>query len=153
MNNAHTIAMQWLAEWHTASLATVSDDGLPHACNIQFALVDEQLIFVSSPDSAHAGHIADSPRVAMTTYAHTQTPDQIHGVQLHGSVSVPSGDALARATDAYLRGLGLAPQQWQARVQSQTLYCVTPDWIRVIDNRRGFGFKLEWAAAADEVDA
>jgi uncharacterized protein YhbP (UPF0306 family) len=29
-------------------------------------------------------------------------------------------------------------------IKSNQLYAFTPAWIRLVDNRRGFGFKQEW---------
>jgi len=148
MDDAYNTAAQWLSQWRTASLATVGEESLPRACNIQFAWIEQQLIFVSSPDSAHAQHIAKSQYVALTVYAHIDTPPQIHGVQLHGTACGLVGDDRESAIAAYLNVLELSDTpQWRQKIAKQMVYAIDPFWIRVIDNRQGFGFKQEWSKA------
>ncbi|NJL30135.1 MAG: hypothetical protein HC898_00075 [Phycisphaerales bacterium] len=32
---------------------------------------------------------------------------------------------------------------WCKAVESQSFFCITPMWVRWLDNRKGFGFKVE----------
>ncbi len=138
---------QFLATWRTASVATIDERGFPHAANVQFAFDDLQhLYFVSSPDSAHSRHMEMEPAVAMTIYAQVDTPDQIHGVQLHGRCqAITDPDALERAWSCYTQAFPfvLRNTQLEQRMRGEQFYRVQPSWIRYIDNRRGFGFKVE----------
>lgn len=139
----------FLRSWRTAGLATVNADAEPHAANVQYALGDDEslpLYFVSSLRSAHSQHIALEPRIAMTIYAHTDEPDQIHGVQLHG-LCARIDDAVAshHAWNVYTKRFPFITENplLEERVRGEQFYRVTPTWLRWIDNRRGFGFKLE----------
>ena len=134
----------------TASLATTDERGRPHAADVWFASDDRlRLYFVSSPDSAHARHLAREGRVALTVYARTDRPDQVHGVQIHGRCS-PIEDAAGRqeawAIYAARFPFVAAPPYRQA-VEAQRFYVVAPVWLRWIDNRKGFGFKVEHGEA------
>lgn len=141
----------FLAVCRTASLATVAPDGMPHNANVQFAAHGAgaalDLWWVSSPGSAHSQHVAQRPRAAVTVYAHADAPDQIHGLQARGTIApgLTPGDAgydqaLARYAAKYPFVSG---PPFDAALAKQALYRFTPTWIRWIDNRRGFGWKVE----------
>lgn len=137
----------FLAGCTTASLATVDERCRPHACNIWYAsTADLVMYFVSSPATAHASHIARDPAVALTVYAHVAEPSQIHGLQLHGRCEMLIADAdRAAALAVYSARYPTitANEMFRARIASERFYRVTPSWLRWIDNRRGFGFKVE----------
>lgn len=137
----------FLAGCTTASLATIDEQGRPHACNIWYACTADLLMyFVSSPAAAHASHIARDPAVAVTVYAHVAEPSQIHGLQLHGRCEMLVTDAdraAALAVYAARYPAITANEQFRKRIASERFYRVTPSWLRWIDNRRGFGFKVE----------
>ncbi len=145
----------FLAVCRTASLATVDDDGAPHNANVQFAhgsiggqaSAPFDLWWVSSPTSAHSRHLTARPRAAVTVYAHADAPDQIRGIQARGTVTpaLTPGDA---AYPAALRRYAakypfVDTPPFDAAVARQGLYRFRPQWIRWIDNRRGFGWKVE----------
>ncbi len=137
---------RFLADCRTASLATVSPEGRPHAANVQYAHDERlRLYFVSSAESAHGRHIGDGVEVAATIYAHNDQPEQIRGLQIHGRcrpVSIESENN--RIWELYVGKFAFA-QTYPMRqaLQMQTFFELTPRWIRWIDNRRGFGWKTE----------
>ena len=147
----------FLATCRTASVAT-SDAALgPHAANVQF-VSDEawRLYWVSSPDARHSRDVVADPRAAVTIYAHDDRPDQIRGLQLHGQVRVITDDAAwQRVWDLYTARFTFIkdnPVLTQA-VRSQRFYVFTPTWLRWIDNRRGFGWKVETRRFEDSASA
>jgi uncharacterized protein YhbP (UPF0306 family) len=136
-----------LEQSRTASLATVDDDGRPHAANVQFA-VDEalSLYFVSSPRSAHGRHTAVRREVAITVYSHDDTqPAQLRGLQMHGRCQMLTAtEDWDRAWRLYsARFPFVAGEPFASLVKLQAFFRVTPTWVRWIDNRSGFGFKVE----------
>lgn len=137
---------------NTASLSTVDPEGKPHACNLWFAMDDQQRIyFVSSLESAHSRHVIHSGQVALTVYAETDHPRHIRGAQIHGRcVAVPpppEGDANAwqHAWDTYMDKYPflLEDEMFRKAVEAQSFFCIVPHWVRWTDNRKGFGFKVE----------
>jgi uncharacterized protein YhbP (UPF0306 family) len=151
---------EFLATWRTASLATVDDQGRPHAANIWYACAavntgsdqprpwPKPLFFVSNPDSAHSLHLARRPEVALTIYAHTDQAQQIHGLQMHGlchMIEQPSErDQAMQIFSVRFPELATSPAIL-GRLESERFYRIDVTWLRWIDNRRGFGFKVEMA--------
>ncbi len=131
----------------TLSLATVDDDGQPHAANLQYAIDDQlRLIFLSNPASAHSLHIARNHQIAATVYAEVRSPTEIHGVQLHGRCAALDDQAKREAALAVFADrypFIQADDAIRARVDAETVYRITPTWLRLIDNRKGFGWKAE----------
>lgn len=148
-------ALTLLATCRTASLATVDTDGQPHAANIQYAFDGQlNLYFVSSPDAAHSRHIAQKPAVAVAVYDHHDSePALIHGLQLHAratAISDPVERAKALALYTARFPFITTEPKLAAAVERQSFYKLTPTWLRLIDNRRGFGWKVEMDLVANE---
>jgi len=130
----------------TLSLATVNEEGQPHAANLWFAN-DEQFCFyfVSDPGSEHSKHIARDPRVGLTVYAHLDEADQIHGIQAHGECRQIDGTESASALGLFCTKFPAvaASHTIRDRLKGERFYRVKPTWLRWVDNRRGFGWKYE----------
>ncbi|MEM1107200.1 MAG: pyridoxamine 5'-phosphate oxidase family protein [Planctomycetota bacterium] len=143
----------FLATCRTASLATVDSApgsiGQPHACNIQYAHADGFCLhWVSSPNAAHSQHLAANPRAAVTVYAHQDVPELIHGLQFHGEVDLVIEHGQAewhRVWDLYTSKYEFVNSmpQLRAAAEKQNFYRFRPTWLRWIDNRKGFGWKVE----------
>lgn len=150
-DTAQLLAAAFLKQMRTASLATVDGQSQPHAANIQYVWTDiNRLCFLSSEQSRHAKDIYHQPVVAMSVYDHDDRPEMIRGVQLHGrcmSITQPS------ARDAIMKQYAerypiVNTEAFTSIVARQTLYEVTPTWLRWIDNQTRFGFKVEWSLDA-----
>ncbi|XAL99384.1 pyridoxamine 5'-phosphate oxidase family protein [Phycisphaeraceae bacterium D3-23] len=136
----------FLIAHRTMSLATVDADGAPHAANVQYVSDDAwNLYWVSSPESAHSLHLAERPGAAVTAYAHTDAPDQIHGLQMHGRANaVQNEKAIALVRKLYDATYPFtAEPPYRDAIDAQTFYRLRPTWLRWIDNRRGFGWSYE----------
>ena len=137
-----------LAGCRTATVATVDEHDRPHAANVQYVHDDRsRLYFVSNPDSAHARHIARTGHVAVTVYAHQdQRPNDIHGLQLRGACQLLDDPKDRQyAHNLYLTKYPFVAETTELlhAVEAEQFYRVTPTWIRWIDNREQFGFKVE----------
>ncbi len=135
--------LDFLAAHNTLTLATVGEDGQPHAAALFYAFTPElQLIFLSEPDTLHARHIGEGAPAAVTIQADGQDWQRITGLQMHGMVR-PAGDS---ARQTYLaRFPFIARTETLARaLKDVRFYEITPAWARLIDNRLGFGHKQEW---------
>jgi len=141
---------EFLTHQRTASLATVAADGSPHVADVWFVSdARMQLYFVSSPQAAHSQHLARDSRVALTVHAPGDDPGSIHGLQIHGTCAViPAGMERAEIQALYMQRYPFLATAavLLARLRTEEFYQVTPAWMRWIDNRRGFGFKVEWQA-------
>ena len=133
----------FLASATTLGLATVDEQGQPHAANVNFAASpDLNLYFVSNSASAHARHIAQRPRVAATVYAPFRAPKEIRGVQLRGPCSAIAEGEFESAWRIFQRKFEYA-SSFEQRIRSEQFYRIAPEWFRYIDNSVRFGFKWE----------
>jgi uncharacterized protein YhbP (UPF0306 family) len=126
------------------TLATTGEDGSPHAAAVYFA-ADEQncLYFFSEASSQHACDLQSRPLAAVTIQPPAHSYQEIHGLQARGSVRpVPPGEEWQRAFALYQAKFPFVAHM-QDVLARNTLYVFTPRWLRLLDNRRGFGFKEE----------
>lgn len=140
-------AAAFLKTVRTASLATTDTCSLPHAANIQFFSDDDCcLYFLSSEKSLHARHVAQQHLVAVSVYDHDDRPQMIRGVQMHGRcIAVVSQMRREMLLSLYGAKFPIATDpSFIQIVNRQTLFEIQPTWVRWIDNRVQFGFKLEW---------
>lgn len=128
------------------TLATRGPGGAPHAAAVYFA-ADERLhlYFFSDPESQHARDLIRDRRAAVAFHPECEGWEDIRGVQMRGEVrAVPPGETWDRAWDIYVDKFPFVSDLQDAVAQNQ-LYVFVPHWIRLVDNRKGFGFKQEWA--------
>ncbi|RME78086.1 MAG: pyridoxamine 5'-phosphate oxidase [Chloroflexi bacterium] len=137
---------QFLAEHTTLTLATVGEDGRPQAAALFYAETPAlHLIFISEAKTRHSRNIASNPRIAATIQSDGQSWSEIQGLQLEGLCEPLSGKDAARARQVYLDKFPFIGQNkvLEMALSLVTFYRITPTWIRLIDNRRGFGHKEE----------
>ena len=134
----------------TMTLATTGVGG-PHAAPVYFASGETlRLYFFSEETSQHSRDIASDPRAAAAIYPEGQDWQDIHGLQLRGEViAVAPGAEWESAWEHYVAKFPFAAGLKEI-VRRNRLYVFAPDWIRLVDNRRGFGFKKEWALSREE---
>lgn len=142
----------FLATCRTASLATVDADGAPANANVQYATDDALNVYwVSSPSSQHSVNLERERRVALTVYAHDDRAENIHGLQVRAEAeAIEPGEPTQRAFDLYTAKFAFiaANPQLRAAVEKQRFYVARPTWLRWIDNRVGFGHKVEMSVDA-----
>lgn len=140
-----TPALADLLALSTMTLATQDAQGQPHAAPVYFAAgPDLGLYFFSEASSQHSQDTARDPRAAAAIYPEAADWQAIRGLQLRGVVHpLAPGQpwetawALYAAKFPFVKALKLV-------VARNTLYVLRPTWLRLVDNRRGFGFKQEW---------
>lgn len=145
---------QMLAQHHTLTLATVSAGG-PWSATVFYAS-DEvfNLYFVSDHRTRHAKDMAGDPRVALAINADVDNWDDVRGLQIEGIAEKATGAERVKALALYLakfasvKALFNAPKSADEKTIAERLkhtdfWRVTPRYIRLIDNRRGFGFRQE----------
>ena len=142
-----------LLDLSTLSLSTAGSDGEPHAAAVYFA-VGEALgfYFFSDEGSQHSQDVGRDPRAAAAIYPECRDWQDIRGLQLRGEVRAvepgPEWDAAWKIYEAKFPFVS----ELRAVVSRNTLYVFEPLWIRLVDNRRGFGFKEEWVIPRREED-
>jgi uncharacterized protein YhbP (UPF0306 family) len=125
----------FVRQHHVMTLAT-AQDGIPYAAPLFYAY-DEQnnrFVFASGNETEHTVQMQKNPEVAAAVYLETKTVGKIQGVQIRGRVV----SADAEDTKSYY---GRFPY---ARALQPTLWRLEPHWMKLTDNRLGFGTKLIW---------
>ncbi|MCX7837846.1 MAG: pyridoxamine 5'-phosphate oxidase family protein [Anaerolineae bacterium] len=141
----------FLAAHNTLTLATVNDDGTPHACDLFYAQVGTTFYFLSDPQTRHVHNLTREPRVAVTIHGDARGWQEIRGVQIIGiAARVTRRTERARAFAAYIRKYAFV-RAMLPRVEMLgrahptfgvvELYKIVPRWVRWIDNTRRFGYK------------
>ncbi len=141
----------YLAAQHVMTLATHGADG-PWAAAVFYAELDDGLIFLSSPHSRHAGHLAHDSHCAAAIHGGADDWSTIRGIQLEGRVESLQGDARAQARARYGEKFPFARPAVAVAPILQALARV--HWYRLriarlyfIDNARGFGKRQVFEAA------
>lgn len=131
----------------TLTLAYADGDGAPRACAVFYALLPEgSPVFLSSVRTRHGGRLARDGRVGFTAHADGQDWTTLTGVQGTGRCRIATGDERERADRVYRERypfVGRAAALARA-LASAELWVLEPDELRLVDNRRRFGHKVEW---------
>lgn len=139
---------------HTATLATTGEDG-PWAATVFFASdADLNLYFVSDHRTRHGRHLAARPEAAVAINPDCSTWGEVNGLQLIGCVQILEGMDRVAGLRRYLARFHDVGTLFETprnadeeiiarRLKAAHLYRLKPRWIRLIDNRRGFGYKEE----------
>ena len=139
-----------LGEETTLSLATTGEDG--QACVAPlFYVVDENLslYWLSSESSLHSLNLTTTPRAAATVYCGVENWRKIRGVQLRGTVrKITDPERRKALLKSYCERFKLG-RVFRPALRLSTLYSFQPDFIRYIDNARGFGYKFELTRGPD----
>jgi len=153
-----------LLKLSTMTLATVGNDGQPHAAAVYFA-ADEtafsakltvtssqispaesslSIFFFSDLSSQHSLDLAINPRAAVTIYPEVFEWQQIRGLQMRGEVQlIPKGAGWDYAWSLYQAKFSFV-STLKPIVRRNALYRFIPTWLRWLDNRTRLGFKKEW---------
>ena len=136
-----------LEETTTMVLGTRMPDGTPRATPLFFATDDSlRPIFLSDPASVHSRNLAASPQASAAMYPEEGDWRKLRGVQMTGLARALDGSEAEAARRTYARRFPFVAELASAMAASR-MYAFTPSWVRLIDNRRGFGFQQEWSLA------
>lgn len=128
--------VKFIKRHHVMTLATVDGDGAPYCCNAFYGY-DEQrevLVFASNLDTTHAEQMVKEPRVAASIVLETKVVGKLQGLQITGRVV--SGDDQDR--ECYIAKFPFAA------VAPLTLWRLELEFVKLTDNRLGFGKKIIW---------
>ena len=115
---------------------------------------DLRLYFVSDHRTRHGREMAANSLVAGAVNPDCDNWGEVRGVQLEGRVEVVDGVQRLAALKTYLakfpdvRAMFERPRDRNEetigqRLKAANFYRLTPDWLRLIDNSRWFGYKEE----------
>lgn len=155
MDQADREPIRRMLEAHnTLSLATCGGEK-PWAASLFFASDRKlNLYFVSDYRTRHARDIEACADVVATVNADCKLWTEVKGLQIEGRVTQLTGVDRLNGLRIYLarfadvKALFEAPKSPDEetiaeRLKAANLYRIEPRWIRLIDNSKWFGYKLE----------
>jgi uncharacterized protein len=124
---------------HVFTLATVSGDQ-PWCANCFYVYLTNEniLAFTSGLKTRHIKEALENKKIAGSVVLETRIIGKIQGIQFTGIVEEPVGDLAETVKNAYLRRFPVA------MLMDTTMWILRPDYIKMTDNRLGFGKKLIW---------
>ncbi len=139
MTTIENTILDFIKEHHIFTLAT-SSNNQPYTCTCFYVYMAEENMFVFTSDIT-TKHIVDTlnqPCVAGAIALETSIIGKIRGIQFTGKIKKLEGKELSSAKIAYIKKFPIA------LLAKTTLWGITPDFIKMTDNRLGFGKKLIW---------
>jgi uncharacterized protein YhbP (UPF0306 family) len=140
-NNLPERMIEFIHEHHILTLAT-SRDGQPYCTTCFYVYLEKEnaFVFTSDAKTRHGEEMTDDDRVAAAIALETKTVGKIRGLQITGNVHIPNKDVEKLARKAYLKAFPYAI------LKPSELWILKPSYIKMTDNRLGFGKKLIWNA-------
>ena len=133
--------LKFIDEHHVLSLA-ISRENQPYCASCYYAYIPKtnRFLFTSDHDTRHIRDVIEGNnyRAAGTIALETRMVGKIRGIQFTGLLEELSGEPLKECRAAYLKAFPFA------RLIPLHLWSLTPDFIKMTDNRLGFGKKLVW---------
>lgn len=131
--------IKFIEKHHVLTLATACE-GVPYCANCFYAYSSElnAFIFSSDKDTKHIRDLECGNYVAASVVLETKAVGKIRGLQINGFMAEPEGELLKKAEKRYLKRFPYA------RLMETTLWLLRPNFIKMTDNRLGFGKKLIW---------
>ncbi|MGC8884544.1 MAG: pyridoxamine 5'-phosphate oxidase family protein [Bryobacteraceae bacterium] len=129
-------------------LSVATADGGSHAAPVYFVRAGGfALYWLSSPESLHSREIARTGAAAAAVFRPSRRWTDLRGIQMRGRASrVRKSRAIL---EKYREKFGLG-RELDAVIARSSLYVIEPVWMRLIDNRRGFGWNMEWDFSTDQ---
>lgn len=139
MNPIPDRIIKFINKHHLLSLATQDKHG-PWCCSCFYVYLPRENIFVvtSDYDTKHIQNLDNSINVSGTIALETKIIGKIRGIQFTGVMKELAGEKLKIAKRAYLKRFPVAI------AMKTTLWEISPNLLKMTDNRLGFGKKLIW---------
>jgi len=130
---------EFIRQHHVLTLAT-SANGKPWCANCFYAYLEDHnmFVFTSDENTRHIQEVKINPEVSGSIVLETKIIGKIQGIQFTGLLFMPGDELFTSAKCAYLRRFPFAA------LMNTTLWVLKINYIKMTDNRLGFGKKLIW---------
>lgn len=146
MNLPEQRILDFIGEHHILTLAIAGANGPWCAtCFYAYDAAANRFILTSDDDTRHIADwiVAGSGSVAGTIALETKMVGKIRGIQFSGSMQRLEGETARKAKKLYVKTFPIAA------LAPLTLWELKPGFIKMTDNRLGFGKKLIWQGERD----
>jgi len=139
MTKIDTKIIKFIKEHHVLTLAT-SNNNKPYCANCFYAYLEDEnaLVFTSDEDTKHIKDTEQQNYVAGSIVLETKIVGKIQGIQFNGKLYSPENEMLKKAKKKYMKKFPFAV------LMKTTLWVLDLSFIKMTDNRLGFGNKLIW---------
>jgi uncharacterized protein YhbP (UPF0306 family) len=144
MNKLEKRIIDFIKEHHVLTMAT-SKNNQPYCANCFYAYLEDEnaFVFTSDMDTKHIKDALEENYVAGSVVLETKVVGKIQGIQFNGYLHKPQDEMLSKAKKAYLKRFPVAA------LMKTTLWILDLTFIKMTDNRLGFGKKLIWEKEPD----
>ncbi len=139
MNIPDSKFIKFIKKHHVLTMAT-SVDNRPWCANCFYAFSEDEpmFVFTSDQETKHASDAMKNKHVAGSVVLETSVVGKIQGLQFTGMMYEPKGEFLKRANSVYMKRFPFAA------LMDTHLWVIELDYMKLTDNRLGFGKKLIW---------
>lgn len=139
MNHPEKRIVDFINEHHVLTLATCVENQ-PWCANCFYVYLEDEncFVFTSDDETRHVKEVVMNTKVAASVVLETNVVGKIQGIQLTGSMLRPEDNLDSKVKMAYLKKFPFAA------LMKTSLWVLKPDFIKMTDNRLGFGKKLIW---------
>lgn len=131
--------VKFFRKHHVLTIATsVENEPWCASCFYVFLEEEDSLVFTTDGNTRHGKEFLMNPSVSGSVVLETMIIGKIRGIQFSGIVSEPGGELLEKAKNAYIKRFPVAS------LLDLNLWIVKLNFIKMTDNRFGFGKKLIW---------
>ncbi len=131
--------IRFFKKHHVLTIATtVGNEPWCANCFYVYLEAENSLVFTTGGETRHGKEFGENPLVAGSVVLETMVIGRIRGIQFQGMVSEPEGEMLSKAKWAYLKKFP------PAILMDTNLWLVKLTFIKMTDNRFGFGKKVIW---------
>lgn len=146
MNNPDKKFVKFINKHHVLTLATSVND-IPYCANCFYVYLENEKMFVFTSDN-ETKHVQDALKnnyVGGSIVLETNVVGKIQGIQFNGIMNLPEGDLKKTANKAYMKRYPFA------KLMNTQLWVLELDFLKLTDNRLGFGKKLIWRKNSSKV--
>ena len=131
--------IDFISDHHVLTLSTVKD-GQPYTSNCFYVYLPEQnmFVFTSDKETRHGSEMLNNPKVGANIVLETKAIGKIQGLQIMGIGEELQSEELKKAKRAYLKKYPYAV------LKLETMWGLKVNFLKLTDNRLGFGKKLIW---------
>lgn len=139
MNHPEKRIIDFINQHHVLTLATCVENN-PWCANCFYVYLEDEncLVFTSDDATKHVQDVSANSKVAGSVVLETGIVGKIRGIQFRGIMEIPQNDLASKAKLAYLKKFPVAV------LMKTSLWIVKLNYIKMTDNRLGFGKKLIW---------
>jgi uncharacterized protein len=137
--------IEFIHKHHVLTLAT-SCNNEPYCANCFYVYLEDEncLVFTSDKETRHVNDMLSNKCIAGSIVLETNLIGKIQGIQFRGTVQQANGELLKKANKAYLKRFPMA------MLMKTMLWTIDLTFIKMTDNRLGFGKKLIWKNSFNE---